>query len=116
MDVQLDAVHFSEDNPQLGVGISTAETRDHVLHSVSLHLLPGSVTAVYGDNHRALNTLIQITALRQTKGYLEGCIYYDTLSRHAGLYRDIAYVPSQDDGNYHFDKLRVFETLYFAAV
>ena len=115
MDIQLDAVSFSEDNP-LSVGVvSTADTREQLLVNVSLHLLPGSVTAVYGDSHRALNALIQTIALRQTKGYLEGCIYYDTLSRDAGLYRDIAYVPSEDDGNYHFDKLRVFETLYFAV-
>ena len=118
MDVQIDKILFSDDSvSRLPFGsifsnnefLSTQSTRkEPLLRNIDLHLQPGDVHCVFGDNPLSLYALIQIAALRQTKGYLEGSIYFDTLSRHSGLYRDIAYIPTQDS-SFHFDRLRVFE-------
>ena len=129
MDVQVDQLTYSYDKGKNSIfsfnvnnslsrsgsyALSTAATREVLLQKVDIHLHPGTVSSVFGDDSEAVHDLVQILALRQTRGYLEGSIYYDTVNRGSGLYRDIAYVPEQQD-YFHFERLRVFESLYYAA-
>ena len=116
MDVQIDGLHFSEDSkrPTGTILLSTTENRTVILNGIDLHLCAGHVVSVFGDDLHAIHSLVQTIALRQTQGYMEGSIYYDTVIRSSGLYRDIAYVPDNQDC-FHFERLRVFESLFYAA-
>jgi ABC-type multidrug transport system ATPase subunit len=122
MDVQLDNITFSQDKHTSSWPfifgkinmLSNPNNRELLLKNIDLQICPGETLIVYGNNNQSLHALVKIAALRQTKGYLEGNIYFDTVNRDSGLYRDIAYIPEQED-TIHFDKLRVFEILYYSA-
>ena len=96
---------------RLGRRKKTAE-RLLCLSGVDLNLKVGSVSAILGSSFES-KQLLDIIALRQTEGFLSGSITHDGVVRSNGIYRDIAYIPCED--NIHFEKLRVFESLYYAA-
>jgi ABC-type multidrug transport system ATPase subunit len=79
---------------------------------LNISLKPGTCTAIVGSPFECKNVLHTI-ALRQTDGYLSGSLTFDGINRVNGLYRDIAYIACED--NIHFERLRVFEVLYFSA-
>jgi ABC-type multidrug transport system ATPase subunit len=115
MDVQIDGLGFSEDGrSSAGMLLSTTENRTVLLSNIDMHLCAGHVVSIFGDDPSASHALVQTVALRQTRGYMEGTLCYDTESRACGLYRDVAYIPDSQEC-FHFERLRVFESLYFAA-
>lgn len=85
---------------------------DLLLNKVSLHLNPGSITAIMGLGHN-YKYLLECLSLRQNDGLLGGKILHDGAVRKTAIYKDIAFI--KDIGISHFESLTVFDYLYYGA-
>jgi ABC-type multidrug transport system ATPase subunit len=88
------------------------EMRQYV-DKASLHLQPGSVTALIGSPEETSH-LLEIIGLRQHSGFIGGSIYHDnSIRKNGSCFRDIAYVKDFDSN--FFGHLTVEAFLMWAS-
>lgn len=83
-----------------------------LLDKTSIHLEPGTVTALMGLG-KSNKCLLECISLRKAANVLDGKMLYDGDTRNVGIYKDIVLI--NDIGIVHFESLTVFEYLYFGA-
>ena len=116
MEVVVEGVSYlvQKENDILHNPWSVFEPQERVLllNNVNLYLKSGSISCFIGTGE-GQKRLLELIALKQTKGFMSGNILHDNLVRPYGNYEDISYVTR--DSNTYYEGLTVFDFLYFGA-